>query len=135
MEFLHQSGQSQTLHVEFLDHLWELPSFPTWLRAFIALAIQGGDTIDQETIHMSMSPMLEARSYRSMYAFGNHIRLVSVEEHLTTSDSGVIATFEHVCVLGPNDQRPVVANLEYAGWVEEILELNYGLNIVVLLCN
>jgi hypothetical protein len=41
-----------------------------------------------------------------------------------------------VCVLGPNDQRDVLTNLEYVGWVEEILELNYGVqNIVVLLCN
>ncbi len=37
---------------------------------------------------------------------------------------------------GPNDQKPVVAKLKYVGWVEEILELNYGiLNFVILLCN
>jgi hypothetical protein len=29
-----------------------------------------------------------------MYAFGNHICVVSVEENLTTSDSGVVTTFE-----------------------------------------
>jgi hypothetical protein len=28
-----------------------------------------------------MSPTLEARSYRLMYAFGNYIRVVSAEEH------------------------------------------------------
>jgi hypothetical protein len=62
--------------------------------------------------------------------------VVSAEEHLTASDSGVVATWKQVCVSGPNDLRPVVANLEYVGWVKEILELNYGvLNIVVLLCN
>jgi hypothetical protein len=69
----------------------------------MALAIQGNDTINQKTIYMSMSPMLETKSYCSMYAFGNHIRVVSVEEHLTISDSGATTTFEHVCVLGPND--------------------------------
>jgi hypothetical protein len=42
---------------------------------------QGGNTIDQETIHMSMSPTLEARSYQLMYAFGNYILVVSAEEH------------------------------------------------------
>jgi hypothetical protein len=94
MEFLHHSGQSQIWHVEFINHLWVLPSFPTWPRASIALAIQGGDTIDQETIHMSMSPMLKTRSYQSMYAFGNHIQVVSAKEHFTTSDSGVATTFE-----------------------------------------
>jgi hypothetical protein len=71
-----------------------------------------------------------------MYAFGNHICVVIVEEHLTTSDNGVVAMFEQVCVLGPNDQRPIVANLECVGWVKKILELNNGVkNIVVLLCN
>jgi hypothetical protein len=69
-----------------------------------------------------------------MYVFGNHIHVASVEEHLTTRDNGLVATFEQAYVLGPNDQRLVIAR--YVGWVEEILELNYGvLNIVVLLCN
>lgn len=70
-----------------------------------------------------MPPTLEDRSYRSMYAFGNHIHVVSAKEHLTTHDNGVIATFEQACVLGSNDQRLVIAKLEYIGWVEEILEL------------
>jgi hypothetical protein len=112
--------------LEFSSHIWELPPFPTLLRACIALTIQGEDTINQKTIYMSMSPMLETKSYCSTYAFGNHIHVVSAEEHLTISDSGATTTFEHVCVLGPNDQRLVVANLEYVGWVKEILELNYG---------
>ncbi len=63
---------------------------------------------------MSMSPTLEARSYQLMYAFGNYIRVVSAEEHLTASDSGVVATWKQVCVSGPNDLK-VVANLEYVG--------------------
>ncbi len=38
--------------------------------------------------------------------------------------------------IGLDDQRPIFAKLEYVGWVEEILELNYGvLNIIVLLRN
>ncbi len=83
---------------------------------------------------MYMPPTLEARSYRSMYALGNHIHVVNVEKHLKTRDSGVVATYEQAYVLGPNDQKLIIAR--YVGWVEEILKLNYGvLNIVVLLCN
>jgi len=71
-----------------------------------------------------------------MWAFGNHICLSSVEEHLTTCDSCVAITFEHECVLGLNDERPIFAKLEYVGWVENILDFNCGvLNVVVLLCN
>jgi hypothetical protein len=32
----------------------------------------------------------------------------------------------HECVLGPNDHWLVFLELEYAGWVEKILELNYA---------
>ncbi|CAM6062576.1 unnamed protein product [Sphagnum tenellum] len=95
-----------------------------------------GETIDKYTLHVSMPPTLEARSYRTMFAFGNHFHVSNVEEHLTTFDSGVVATFEHECRSRPNDQRPILAKLEYVGWVEEILELNYGaLKTMVLLCD
>jgi len=43
---------------------------------------------------MSMPPTLEAWSYSVMYVFGNHIWVSSVEEHLTTFDNVVVATFE-----------------------------------------
>jgi len=56
-----------------------------------------------------------------MYVYGNHICVVNVEEHLTTSDYGVMVTFEQECILGPNDQKPILTKLEYVGWVEEIL--------------
>jgi len=83
-----------------------------------------------------MSPTLEARSYRAMCAFGNHIHVSSVEKHLTICDNGVATIFEQICVSRQNDTRPIVTNLEYVGWVEGILELNYGvLKIVVPLCN
>jgi hypothetical protein len=38
--------------------------------------------------------------------------------------------------LGPNDQQHVVAKLEYVGWIEKILQLNYEvLNTIVFFCN
>jgi hypothetical protein len=43
-----------------------------------------------------------------------------------------VAIFEQKCISSPNDQRLVLAKLEYVGQVEEILELNYGVfNIVI----
>jgi hypothetical protein len=38
-----------------------------------------------------------------MYAFGNHIKVLSVEEHLTTFDNGVAAPFEQKCISRLND--------------------------------
>jgi len=36
-----------------------------------------------------MPSTLEATTYCAMYAFGNHLRVSSGEEHLTTRDSGI----------------------------------------------
>ncbi len=77
-------------------------------------------------VHMSMPPTLKAMSYSTIYAYGNLICVANGKEHITINDYGVVATFEQECVLGSNDQRPILAELEYVGWVEEILELNYG---------
>jgi hypothetical protein len=52
---------------------------------------------------MSIPPTLTTRSYCLIYAFENHIRVSSVDEHLITLDSNLVATFEHECISRPND--------------------------------
>jgi hypothetical protein len=42
------------------------------------------DTIDKNIMHVSMPPTLEAISYQTMYSYGNHIHVSSVEENLTS---------------------------------------------------
>jgi hypothetical protein len=80
--------------------------------------------------------MLTATSYRSLYAFGNHYRIASVEEGLTTCDSGVACAYQWLCKIRLSDPNPVMANMEYVGEIEGILELNYCRHcIVVLVCN
>ncbi len=120
-EYFSLQGQLRARVVTFPTFLKEVPPFPIWIKTYIVIAIKEGDIIDKDIMHMSMPPMLEAKSYRAMWAFGNHICVSSAEEHLITCDSGVEATFEQECVLGPNDQRLVLAKLECVGWVEEIL--------------
>jgi hypothetical protein len=46
---------------------------------------------------MSLPSTLEARSYQAMYAYGNHIRVSNVEEHLSTINCGVATIFEQKC--------------------------------------
>jgi hypothetical protein len=48
-----------------------------------------------------------------MYAFANHLCVSSGEEHLATRDNDITTMFEPKCVLGLNDQRPILAKLEY----------------------
>ncbi len=62
--------------------------------------------------------------------------MASAKLHLSTSNSGVATTFEHGCHSHSNDQNPIMASLEYVGWIKEIMELDYGkFQTVVLLCN
>lgn len=77
-----------------------------------------------------------AIGYQSMYEFGNHLQMASVERHLSCLNLGVATMFEQKCRSHLNDKNPVVASLEYVGWIEKILEFDYGrFQIVVLLCN
>jgi len=48
-------------------------------------------------MHMSMPLMHEAKCYWTMWVFGNHIHVSSVEECLTKCDNGV-TNFEQECV-------------------------------------
>jgi hypothetical protein len=53
----------------------------------------------------------------------------------TILPQGIVALhvmFEQECVSGPNDQQPILAKLKYVGWIEEILELNYGVLNTIL---
>jgi hypothetical protein len=68
-----------------------------------------------------------------MYAYGNHICVKSVETNLVTMDSGVTPTFTKMCKSSGQDSSPIKVDLEYVGWVEESLELDYGTTCVIVL--
>jgi len=120
-EFLCPLGGAQSKARVFANHFKEMPPFLEWIRIAITSAIKDGEQIDKDTLHISMPPTLEVRSYQAMYAFDNHIHVPSAKKHLTTCDNGVATTFEQVCISRQNETRPIVANLEYVEWVEEIL--------------
>ena len=51
-------------------------------------------------------------------------------------DSGVAATLQQLCRSSLKDTNPKATELEYMGWVEEILSLDYGhFEVVVFYCN
>ncbi len=60
----------------------------------------------------------------------------SAKTNLVTMDSIVVVTFTTMCKSSGLDSSPIKAVLEYVGWVEEILELDYGTTcVIVLFCN
>jgi len=52
-----------------------------------------------------------AIGYRCICAFGNHLRMASVEHHLSCLNLGVVAMFEQKCHSHSNDKNLVVASL------------------------
>ena len=122
--------------LQYPDELRPLPPYENWILPAISKAINDGENIEEEVIQLSIPPTMKATAYRSMYAYGNHIRVKSAETNLVTMDSGVAAVFGTTCRSSVNDRNPIEAEVEYVGYVEEILELNYGTTcVIVLLCN
>jgi len=68
-----------------------------------------------------------------MYAYGNHICVKSAKTNLVIMDFGVVATFTTMCKSSGQYRSPIKADLEYVGWVEENLELDYGTTCVIVL--
>ena len=92
--------------------------------------------VTEDVMNLSKLPSLYATRYRSMWAFGNHVRVQGVETELRTCDSGIATTFHRPCRSGAGDINHVYADIEYVGNVQEIVELNYGgLCVVVLICS
>jgi hypothetical protein len=109
--------------------------FKDWLPTAIDLALTAGEAVDNDVKALMIPPSRDAKSYRSMYTYGNHIRVRGAEVDLSTCDSGVAATFSQSCRISTRDRNMRMANLEYIGWVDEILGVDYGaFELILLYC-
>ena len=89
--------------------------FHNWCKSKISRAKAAGEAIDEDVLVLSLPPYSQETSYRSMYVFGNHIRVHSAEGTLTTCDYGVTATFSQNCLSNVRAKNVNAANLEYVG--------------------
>ena len=64
------------------------PRTRTQLKVRVILA-----HIQQDVKALMLSSSYQAKSYRSMYAFGNHVRVKNAQAQLTTMDFGLATTF------------------------------------------
>ena len=116
--------------------LSKILEFAQWVIEEVRRDQQVGGILDPMVVDTARGPLNVAHAYKSMYAFGNHYRVLSSEQPLRTCDSGVAATFKQVCRNGSRDVNQVNADVEYVGHIEEILELNYRRHcVVVLVCD
>lgn len=114
-------------------HLSSLPKFPKWLRLEVDRLIAEGREIPEMVRESSRPPSLEATAFRSMKAHKMHLRVRSAEEHKLTCDSTVAATFLQPERRTLNEEHQSFVAVEYIGFVDEILELNYSGHCVIVL--
>jgi hypothetical protein len=109
--------------------------FSAWFPAAVQRDMAAGKHVEEDVVDLVLLPSFEAKSYRSMYAYGNHILVRGAEVDLSTCDSGVAATFLQACRASRKDHNHREANVEYVGWVEEIIGANYRkFELLLLYC-
>jgi hypothetical protein len=84
------------------------------------------------------SKLLEtmATSYRTMYAHGMHLRMRSAELSKNTCDSRVACAVWKRRRSSELREVGELEGMEYVGWIEDILELDYTSHCcIVLLCS
>jgi hypothetical protein len=98
-------------------------------------AVAAGSVVLDMVKESSKLPSFEATAFRSMKAHGMHLRVQSAEGDKITYDSSVATTFLQLERGTESTMQPTMIPIEYIGWIEEILELNYGGHcVIVLLC-
>ena len=110
--------------VRYSIELHNLARFASWLTSRVSSQQQAGEDVDDDVVQYAQPPKRYAISHWKMYAFGMHFRVRSVEGGLVTHDSCVVASFTRQVPWGLRNGRPI-ETIEYVGYIEEILELDY----------
>jgi hypothetical protein len=99
----------------------------------VAATSQSNDKPSKDVIQASRLPESRATSYHAMFANGMHLRIQTTEEDKITCDSALASTVWKRSTGSDSDARERLDKMEYVGWIEEILELNYRSHCVILL--
>lgn len=81
--------------VPYPAELTAVPNFATWIRERVETQLMEGGlkSVPRTVADLSRPPKLLASSYRSMRAYGMHLRCKSAEISAGTADSGVAISF------------------------------------------
>lgn len=123
--------------VPYPENMLPLPAFHMWIQSAVQNVVSRGAAYDANIRHLCKPPGFVARSFWSMWAYGNHYRVVEtgVVDYHVTFDSGVAQIFAEESTGRGVDGNPVMNQLQYVGVVREILQLQYGaVTPVVFIC-
>ncbi len=85
--------------VAYMKNLVKLPPFGNIVVEDMATCVE----VARNIIPLNSPPSEVATACRSMYAFGSHLRVASVESYLSCSDSRMVVIFEQECHSHSND--------------------------------
>ena len=85
-------------------------SFNMWFGKAASEDVALGNDVSEDIFALLLPPRREAKGYKAMYAYGNHIRVRSAEVDMSTCDSGVAATFLQSCRSSSSDRNMRTAN-------------------------
>ena len=87
-----------------------------WMRAYIQGAKDNGEDIGEELFDIAFGVQEEYKSYRSMYAYGRHLRREDVDTNCLTND----------CTIGARFEVENGVTKDFIGIIEDIMEVNLG---------
>jgi hypothetical protein len=106
------------------------------LKEAVAATSNSGNRPSKDVIQASKLPEIRTTRYRAMYTNGMHLRILTTEEEKVTCDSAIATAMWKRSEGANSDEGGTLNKMEYVGWVQEILELDYRSHyIIVLLCS
>ena len=113
-----------------------MPAFVDWLRNEVSATAESLFKPSADVVQASHLPKICATRYKHMYAQGMHFRIKDAEEDKVTCDSAVVASVSKKITRRESVNLGKIETVEYVGWIQEILELNYRSHCcIVLLCS
>jgi hypothetical protein len=88
---------TQRAHIRRLIYpqaLTKLPLFENWFPIVVVESIAKREEVQGDVISINTPPSNITTTYHFMYTFGNHLQMANAKLHLSTSNSGIAATFE-----------------------------------------
>jgi hypothetical protein len=97
---------------------------------------EGPNEPDTDVMEASKLPEIVATAYHAMYTYGMHLRIKTTEEEKLCCHSAIAASVWRRNRAIEGFHSGSLESMEYVGWIEEILELNYRSHCcIVLLCS
>jgi hypothetical protein len=117
----------------YLEELYKMPALANWLRMIVLIATGTMDRSYVDVSEASQLPEMVATDFCYMYAHGMHFRIRNAKEEKVTCDSTLASSMWRRKPKRIFQESGEMETMDYIGWIEEILELNYRSHYCIVL--